>query len=553
MENNHLHQELEMTQMDQYKGTGLGDVYEILASVPSERILSLTFQLEQSPEDNIINALCLIILHKAEKALDILHMLEENDLAKLLTQIWHESGCKLENFAQLCGKSSHLTGESLATLARVFKILSEHRLCDQLLRNEAYKKALSSHSEKPDDPLYHQLQEEAKDLCGPQLALWLCSTKNLQSGSYDQTQNNQQTQNSGLSSLLESSSSELSYPSHLEISLPSTILYKEDKIIPNPLVDLEQNDSNQPPQSHLSSQAPSNQAEDPKMAATSETEDGEPPKSEFHQKPEESFEQNPTLTKPSMPFSSNQDCPTKPNLSKQTIEEEDEVVFYSFVIFHAQEDSEMAETMKDKVDNIIGQGQGATYSDFEVPGKSTLKCIEDAINNSAFTFLLLTRNFNTHMLEWKTESALINSINKQHKNNTVIPLFPKENAMTRFNLPMVLQTLVSLEENKNFEVKIKKTLSPAIINRQKNIWSEERRRRDQSGLLPQGSVQHMLGNLNFKDSADFSNKGSVFGQQGNIHIENANYVMIGNDSQMTVDHCGVVERPIHTLEKEGSS
>ncbi|XP_077472064.1 TIR domain-containing adapter molecule 1 [Stigmatopora argus] len=545
MENNDLQHELKMSQNEQYEGTGLGDVYEILASVPSERILSLTFQLEQSPEDNIINALCLIILHKEEKALEILHMLGDNDLAKHLAEIWRESGCKLEDFAQLCGKSGHLTGESLATLARVFKILSEHRLCDQLLRNQAYKRALSSHSEKSDDLLYNQLEEEAKDLCGPQLAVWMCSTRNLQSGSYDETQNSQlggvTTQNSGLSSLLESSSSEPSYPSHLEISLPSTISYKEDKIIPDALEDLEQNDSNPPEQSHLLSQAPSSQApeaEEAKMAAASETEDGEPHKRGFHQT-EEPCDQNPTPTSPSLPFSSNQDCPTRttPHRAHLSSEEDDEVVFYSFVIFHALEDSEMAESMKDKLESIIDEGQGAIFSDLEVPGKSTPKCIEDAINNSAFTVLLLTQNFKTRMLEWKTDSALINSINKQHKYNTVIPLLPKENAMTRHDLPVVLQTFVPLQENKRFEDKIKRALSPAKINRQRRIWLEERRRHQRG--LPQGSVAHMLGNLNFSGSVDFSNAASVFGQQGNIHIENANYVMIGNDSQMTVDHCGV--------------
>nr|XP_061795702.1 LOW QUALITY PROTEIN: TIR domain-containing adapter molecule 1-like [Nerophis lumbriciformis] len=543
-----------MNREERYEGTGLKDVYDILTSVPPEQILSLTFQLEESPEDNIIHALCLIILRKEEKALDILHTLENNDLARHLAEIWRKSGCKLQDFAELCGKSPDLTGESLAALARVFKILSEHRLCDQLLRNQAYKIALSSHGERSDDGedlLYQQLKEEAKNVCGPQLAVWLGSFKNLESGSYDETQaDGATTQDPCLSSLLPSSCSEPSYPSHLEISLPSTIPYEEDQTTPEAPGNPEQipNDcqSNTSEQSHLlsvelqptSDESP--EAEEPKMDTALETEQGKHQEQELTQT--EPCNQSTTQK---TQFSTNY-TPTKKtetlraHLSKR-VEEEDEAIFYSFVIFHAVEDSELAERMKEKLETVIGEGQGATFfGDFELPGMSTLKCIEDAINNSAFTVLLLTRNFNTRMLEVKTDSALTNSISNLHKYNTVIPLLPKENGMPRRDLPMVLRTFVPLEENKSFETKIKKALSPAKINRQRSIWSEERRTHQRG--LPQGRVAHMLENLNFKGSVDFSNAASVLEPHRNIHIANANYVMIGNDSQMTVDYCGVAER-----------
>ncbi|XP_061694679.1 TIR domain-containing adapter molecule 1 [Syngnathoides biaculeatus] len=553
----------------QSEGTGLRDVYDILASVPPEQVLSLTFQLGESPEDNIIHALCLIILRKEEKVLDKLHMLEHNDLAKHLAEIWSKSGCKLEDFAERCSKSQDLTGQSLAALARVFKILSEHRLCDQLLRNLAYQRALSSNSQNTDDEdlLYDQLKEEAKGVCGPELAAWTCSSSDIQLDSYSDTLDRRvegvTTQVRGLPSPLQSSCSEPSYPSHLEISLPPTIPYERDKITPEALGNPEQspidslNDRNSLEQSHLSSvesQMTSNEApdlEESKRDTASETEPGNHREEEFNKK--EPCNQSTTPTTRTLSFPTNDALPKRTasleaNLNKYG-EEEDDLTFYSFVILHAPEDGELADSMKEKLESILCT-EGAIFDEFAVPGKSAIRCIEEAINNSAFTVLLLTKNFNTRMLEVKTNSALINAIKNQHKYNTVIPLLPRENPMPREHIPMVLQTIVPLQENKSFETKIKKAFSPAKINRQRSIWWQEQRTHQRQ--LPQGSeAAHMLENLNFLGSRDFSSAPSLLQQHPNIHINNASYIMIGNDSQMTVDYCGVKETDIQFSEKTG--
>lgn len=233
-------------------------------------------------------------------------------------------------------------------------------------------------------------------------------------------------------------------------------------------------------------------------------------------------------------------------------EEEDEAIFYAFVILHAPEDADVAESMRERLETVIGS-HGATFSeDFATPGKSTLRCVEDAINNTAFTLLLLTRNFNTRMLELKTNSALINSINKKHKYNTVIPLLPRENCMPRQSIPIVLQTIVPLEENRSFERKIQKSLSPARIKKQKKIWSDEQTVKmaiERQERLKQLN-QHQKQLIKECASAQFLAQKLLLGptvppeQDGgdgracwprNIHIENAKYIMIGNDSQMTVD------------------
>ncbi|KAF7662722.1 hypothetical protein LDENG_00227500 [Lucifuga dentata] len=275
------------------------------------------------------------------------------------------------------------------------------------------------------------------------------------------------------------------------------------------------------------------------------------------------------------------------------VEEDEDVIFYSFVILHALEDVDMAESMKEKLESIIGS-EGAIFSeDFAIPGKSTLRCVEDAINNSAFIILLLTRNFNTCMLEMKTDSALISSINNPHKRNTVIPLLPRENRMPRKSMPIVLQTLVAVEENNNtFDRKMRRALSPAQIKRMKGIWDEEQKlkaqhkrqemlklatkqskqlihERKETQILEQERQELMMeqkrnfyGPVDHRGIPGFPSVSMLPEQDGgdgvrwqsqpSIHIENAQYIMIGNDSQMTVELSGTTEKDdsIHREQKQ---
>ncbi|XP_061776175.1 TIR domain-containing adapter molecule 1 [Nerophis ophidion] len=524
-----------MNQEEVSDGTGLRDVYDVLVSVSPEQVLSLTFQLGDSPEENIVHALCLIVLRKKE-ALDKLCLLEDHNLAKHVADLWKKSKDRLEDFAELCGESSHLTGESLAALARVFKILSEHRLCNPLLRNLAYKRALSSEAE---DLLHDQLREEAKDVCGPEIAVWLCSSRDLESGSYHDAPNSLDegvtNQAQDFASSLQTSCSELSFPTHLEISLPQTVPYEEAKMTPeapgNPeqsLITPTMSDINSTEQSYLSSvwSQPRSSGppvhEDSKMDVASERD---------HRKDEDFNKEEPPnqRTPPTTSATS--------NIQPKSAQEEEEAIFYSFVILHAPEDAEVAELMKLNLETMIGHN-GATFSeDFAIPGKSTLKCVEDAINNSAFTLLLLTQNFNTRMLEVKTYTALTHSINNVHKYNTVIPLVPKENQMPRHRWSAVLQNLVPLEESKWTEKKIKKFFSLPKINRQKKIWSGEQRTQRQEAA-------YKFGKLNIHDnSVGFP---SVY---PNTHIDHSSCIIIGNNNQMTVDCRGCEANDISTVKE----
>lgn len=574
------------------QGTGLRDVFDILVKAPHERLLSLTFQLGESPEDNIVHALCLIVLQRETEALNKLQMLADNYLAKHLAEKWQMSGGKLEDFGVHCGDFQEFTWESFAVLARIFKVLSEQKMCDPPLRNLAYKRALSSYNQKArncEDLEYNKLREEAKVVCGPQLAE--CSSIDLRSGSYHDLHSSLDEESITLKvtlsqdqseraqnqpSPLQASSSVPSYPTHLEISVPPTTSFQDDKRTPNTS---EESKLNTPiclvskfeaENTHWQSQT------------SEETPCNEPPVrgAKKHPRMEETFTAEsskfdhlitPTQTaKPTtgpniaLPTAANIVLPKIPVANESKIEEEEEEeIFYAFVILHAPEDADMAEGMRERLETVTGS-EGATFSgDFATPGRSTLRCVEDAINNTGFTILLLTRNFNSHMQEIETDSALINSINKKHKYNTVIPLLPRKNCMPRQSLPLVLQTIVALEENQSFERKIQKLLSPAAIKRQRKLWTEEQKvkmqierqerlkqlNQHQKKLIKECETAQLLEKENLRllmtqnlllgpivpPEQDGGGSRAWWQQHPNIHIENAKYIMIGNDSQMSVD------------------
>ncbi|XP_053186289.1 TIR domain-containing adapter molecule 1 [Scomber japonicus] len=545
------------------EGTGLRDVCDILVKAPPERLRSLTFQLRESPEDNIIHALCLIVLQQEEQALNKLQMLTDNNLANHLVETWKMSRGKLEDFAVRCSNTLEFTRESLATLARIFKVLSEQRLCDQRLRNLAYMRALSTESQKRsngEDLEYDRLREEAKTVCGPSFAEMMLSFSNLKLGSSHDSHSSlnegsttlkvtlsQDQSESGLPSPLHAGSSLPSYPTHLEISTPPTATFHGDKITPQTSGSAEQSPvapagnevKTSPEESKLKSNEPP-LFKDTKMdtAHTMECSKTETP----NQTTEPKF---------SLPTATPKMTETDKMHERKGAEKEEEEIFYAFVILHAQEDAEVAESLKEKLEDIVSC-EGATFSeDFAIPGKSTFRCIEDAIDNSAFTLLLLTCNF-TRLQEVMTDSALINSINHKHKYNTVIPLLPMENRMPNRSMPIVLQRLVPLDEKKNFDKKARKILSPANINKQKRIWEEEQRvkleietqeklkhlNQHQKQLIQECKRTQLLGQETLNHITLTHNRHFPCQQQPIINITNSQYVMIGDDSQMTVGHGG---------------
>lgn len=550
------------------QGTGPREVFDILLKTPPERLLSLTFQLSESPEGNVIHVLCLIVLQRERQALSKLHTLGNCGLSKHLSETWLMSRGKLDKFTVCFGNFQNFTLDSLVLLARVFKVLSEQRLCDPHLRDLAYQRALSKDDHTSDRLGYEQLREEAIAVCGPQFAEWMCScVSGLGSLSVlDSSQDGGGTLSKhylegscSLPSPLDANSSMLSYPTHLEISTCPTASISEDRRTP---------ETPKTPQANPSvlyvsgvgtkdASEPCQISEEPQLKSSEFAAD----RLVLYNLPASTPTAAPSTYVPSNMHAA---C----YLEESGSTEEEEATFYAFVIMHAPEDADAADGMREKMEKII-DCKGATFSDdFQIPGKSTLRCVEDAINNTAFTMLLLTHNFNTRMVELETNSALINSLNKKHKWNTVIPLLPLHNRMPKQDIPLVLKTLVPLEENKNFERKILKSISLDKIKRQEKIWMEEQKvkiqkarqqqlkqlmkesekaqRQEKENLRLQMGQKPLLNpNVLVEDNEDSRS----WWQNSNIHIESANYIIIGNDSQMTVGLGGGVDKD-HSINRE---
>lgn len=521
-------------------GTGVKEVIDLLLKAARERLCSLTYQLGSSTEEEIVHALCLFIWEREEQALEKLQAQGDNVLVKHLSEKWRQSARNIHEFKVLC--ENFQESESLITLARIFKVLTQHGFCDRRLLNLAYKRAVPRESSDSNVLEYNHFLEEAKEVCGPELADFL-STFNTSLKLVPELQSKADAGNpstttgsakhpsrSNVPYSLQTISSGSSFPSQIEISAAPT------------------------------QQLPSLQA----TAASSSI-------AEKHSRPDnEHLQSHITVKSPfklhgqslQFKFPNQQTDPAdkpSPEAAEKGETEDEEVTFYSFVILHAQDDAEVAEDIKERLEEII-KSDGATFStDFEVAGKQTLTCVEDAINNSAFTLLLLTTNFNK-LLEVKANSALINSINNRPKYNTVIPLLPQRNAMPREELPMVIKTLVPLMENKNFARKIQQALSPQKIRRQREEWlkgqkakklkerqeklkisNQEQKRENEEHrelfILEQERRKLMRERDNFiPEQREGEGRPWLQQQQPHINIANAQYIIIGDNSQMAVDH-----------------
>uniref|UniRef100_A0A8K9VC53 TIR domain-containing protein n=1 Tax=Oncorhynchus mykiss TaxID=8022 RepID=A0A8K9VC53_ONCMY len=579
-------------------GTGLVDAFKILSKVPYERQLSLTFKLGDSLAEELVHAMSLIRLGKRSEALNKLQALGDNNIiANHLAEKVRMCGVKLEDLTVSMVPFQECTVGTLADLARIFKVLAEERLCDSSLRDLAYQTALATFKNKnsgeessESEYIQMQLREEANRVCGPQIedtvggmcfpkdsSSGLCSIPTLDQGSTALQKPgfpNQTGSSHSPPSSLRDDTSICSYPSHLEISPPPMNLEPDippTQDVPKPVkgemdrvtsvaVSCEHRTGSEVRVSPLS----------PVNFTPVQTKFDKPESPNAHSKP---------CPKNNLVPPSNNNRPTSHPTTTEPVsasvplktpnqEEEEEEVFFSFVILHAAEDVDMAEKFKEELESIVG-GEGATFSqDFAIPGRNTLMCVEDAINNSAFTILMLTRNFNTRLLEVETSSVLMNAIENLHKYNTVIPFLPQENRMPRENMPKVLRIFIPLEEGNAFERKAKRAMAPARIAKQRRLWLSEQavraqvRRQERLRLeerlqmdLIRGQETERITPINVSNMSVTPPQRGWSHPPGNIHIQNARYIMFGNDSKMTVgqggDSSGDEEDSLRYTENEG--
>ncbi|NXR70087.1 TCAM1 protein, partial [Rhadina sibilatrix] len=158
--------------------------------------------------------------------------------------------------------------------------------------------------------------------------------------------------------------------------------------------------------------------------------------------------------------------------------EPDDAKFFTFVVLHASEDEMVAHEVKTLLEGM-GVPNGATLSeDFFIAGRSHMTCFQEAMENSAFMILLLTKNFPCNLCLFQTDTALMQSIQDPSKQDSVIPFLPKANALERSQIPVTLSVLVTLNQSSPlFPRNVQKTFNPRKINEKKALWHQMQRRK----------------------------------------------------------------------------
>ncbi|XP_076995025.1 TIR domain-containing adapter molecule 2 [Tamandua tetradactyla] len=156
-------------------------------------------------------------------------------------------------------------------------------------------------------------------------------------------------------------------------------------------------------------------------------------------------------------------------------EEAEEEVFLKFVILHAENDINEALRVQNLLQNDFGIKPGIIFA--EMPcGRQHLQNLDDAVNGSAWTILLLTENFlRDTWCKFQFYMSLMNSVNRQYKYNSVIPMRPRNNPLPRERTPFALRTINALEEgSRGFPTQVERIFQESVYKTQKTIWRETR-------------------------------------------------------------------------------
>lgn len=543
----------------------LGKVFEILSQAPQERLFSLTYKMGRKPTEELVHAMCLIFLKKHEAAHAKLTAIKDSRVGNYLAEMIKTHGERLN--------CSHIGGfmqtdvNSLLDIARIFAILVQESLCDKSHRDKAYCKAVESC--KTAGLLSLDIEEEVKQVCGPdvistsnsELPTEMCNPNSLKVSDINPDPLPPNS-NLDVSSYYLEISSPTASEGNIEESKPMSLHTPTEFKSQNNLRSCHDKSTN----IFANSQAQTAVVND--TASSNRCRHDSRP-SQFVTSKNTNFSSSPNDgAKPkAQPINPNdRKPPTQDNSFHPTVSSDIDETFYAFVILHEAEDADEAQRLREKLEGIIS-ANGATFSeDFAQAGRSTLRCIEDAIDNSAFALLLLTQNFKSNQSMTTTDSAIVNSLEHHHKLNSVIPLLPRENRLSRKNIPLVLQTKVPLDEsNRTFERKALKALSQDAVEKQRKIWmkkqtlkklEEEYKRRQEENFINANLrlEREKLARLKLESESPHNNMfhsssaqppscGPMLQQHdpwpqkpSYIHIENAQNIMIGNHSTMNFEH-----------------
>ncbi|KAM6150667.1 TIR domain-containing adapter molecule 2 [Erethizon dorsatum] len=160
---------------------------------------------------------------------------------------------------------------------------------------------------------------------------------------------------------------------------------------------------------------------------------------------------------------------------EESPEVEAEEVFLKFVILHSEDDTDEALRVQELLQNDFGIKPGIIFA--EMPcGRQHLQNLDDAVNGSAWTILLLTENFlRDTWCNFQFYTSLMNSVNREHKYNSVIPMRPLNNPLPRERTPFALQTINALEEESHgFSTQVERIFQESVYKTQQTIWKETR-------------------------------------------------------------------------------
>lgn len=535
----------------------LAKAFEILSQAAQERWFSLTFKMGRERPEELVHAMCLILLKRNGEAHAKLTANRDSSIGSYLAEMVKMHGERLHGGH--IGSFKATDAKTLLDIARIFAILVQERLCDKSLRDQAYLVALAASRMCGLRSL--DVEEEVKQVCGPD------AIDKSERVSYNLTSPDVSERNDTRLLSQQSSSVRSSYT--LEISSPTATESNPTESKPLSLRTATNSESttsqdqlrrpttnicgnNQLQTAEVNHTTNSKQCLDHK--GSSQVVTSKSTNISFSSSPNDA---NAKDLKP--PSQANSFC--SPELSLSDLED----TFYAFVILHEAEDADEAQRLRERLESIIS-APGATFSDdFAQPGRSTLRCIEDAIENSAFALLLLTKNFKSNLSETTADSAIVNSLENHHKLNSVIPLLPRENRLSRESFPLVLRTKVFLDESRMFERNVLKAITPDRVAHQKKIWlmgqrkkklhEEQKRLREENARnaelqreteklarlkleseMQQNKMFHTASAPPPFNGAMYTQPGSWQPQQSCIHIENAQNVMIGNHSTMNIDH-----------------
>ncbi|XP_073480746.1 TIR domain-containing adapter molecule 2 [Aquarana catesbeiana] len=162
------------------------------------------------------------------------------------------------------------------------------------------------------------------------------------------------------------------------------------------------------------------------------------------------------------------------------LNEDNKEMFYKFVILHAETDITEAMRMKDLLQDTFHVKPGLIFAEMPA-GQHIFKTLDNAINGSAWTIILLTENFlKETWCEFQTHATLINSINMYHKYNTVIPVRPKDNYLPRDKTPFPINLFNALEEKSpEFNRLVERTFQESIYQKHYATWKAEKESMEQ--------------------------------------------------------------------------